>query len=1107
MLRDRRLGTALLIALVFSFALPCAAQITSGIRGTVTDSSGAAVPGARVTATNVGTGFSVNAMTSNDGTYTLTLLPIGDYKLDVAATGFKTVERTNITLTTNQVAGINVTLQVGAVSQSVEVTAGAPLVNTQTSEVGQLVNSRQISGLPLNGRNPIQLATLVNGVSGAQVPTALVGTDERNAAYMSVNGNRQYMTEFDLDGGEYSGKRMNTGLNYPNPDAIEEFRFITNNYSAEFGKNPGGVMNVVTKSGTNSYHGTLWEFNRNSDLAARNFFLPTVAPLNQNQYGVAAGGPILRNKLFFFGTAQWLKIRQGRTTTGTAPPTTAERAGDFSASAPITDPLSGKPFPNNQIPLTRLDPVAMQLINLVPLPNAPGGLFAGAFPEPVDDMQYLFKTDYNQNSRSRFTFSWFEDSTLSTSVLDFGRLTTPLVNYTGQPYKSSYHDSQDAIASHTFTISPDLLNQFRFGFVQVTWNVTDEGRGPGLVDLGSNFPVQPFSDVPTISVPGRIHLYGGNDTDSASNDFQFSDSLNWVHGRHNVKFGAEFTHSQLKSFASGNSHGALLASGSVTGNALADFELGMTGMYVSNAQGGDLRQNYIAGYVQDDFKAARNLVLNLGLRYQVSTPWSALDTVPLVDGGYTSPLSTFVPGQKSNVFVNAPVGLVYPGDPGIPDTIIHTDKHDWGPRAGLAWDVFGNGKTSLRAAYGIFYATPDGDTIGSSSYSAPFFINFNVPVTPSFVNPIPAALATAFPVPTGTNMSFQPYEPLTIQGMSPSIVNPMVQQFNVTIQQQLPGRFSVQAGWVGNVTTHLLTYTELNPAVYIPGTTASGAALSTVANTNNRRVLNMANPPASGNPLLYGAVEQGGSGANSNYHSLQVEVRKNYSHGLNMLLSYTWSKAIDDASVFLANGLATDVPQDPNNLKGSRGLASFDQSQRMVLSLLYTTPSVSRHFGFASNVLTRGLLDQWNLGTIVTLASGFPFNVTTGKDNSLTGNNADRPDLVGDPNLSTSRPQSEVLHEYFNTAAFIANPIGSYGNFGRNVLIGPGTEDVDFTVDKDFPISERLGKLQLRFEFFNFFNHPNFAAPGASLAAPTSFGVITSAGDPRIIQLGAKYIF
>ena len=1104
------------------------AQTTAGVHGTITDPTNSVVPNAKVTITNIGTQFSQTATTGADGIYSFTLLPVGTYTLRADASGFKALEQTGITLSVNQVLGLNLTLTLGPLSDKVEVTGAAPLVNTQTTEVGTLIGTRMIAELPLNTRNPIQLMTLSTGITREGVALTMAGPPDARAgaagqsSTMSVNGNRVTMGEYLLDGTEFSLPTFNSGPNYPNPDALEEFRFIQSNYNAEFGKNPGGVMNAITKSGTNQFHGAAWEFNRNSALGTRSFFLPTKAFLNQNQFGFTFGGPIKKNKLFVFSTYQGLRIAQGRSSTSQYPLTTDERNGILTAPAfhptPVRDPLhplTGDAlgvFPGNIIPASRIDPVATAYMKTVPLPNSPDGRWLGAVGEPLTNYQWMPKLDYIVNEKQRVAVSFFRDHSTSSSLLDFGRRNLPVVNGTGDIPRHAINNTEDFIVSHVLSLRPNLINQFRFAWVYFDWSLINVKRGPNLRDMGAAYPDFGIGlDIPQMGISGRQSNSGGNFTVGNSGDFQFGDSINYIRGAHSIKIGFELRRRDFYTNATANGEGAFVLNGSVTGDAVGDYLLGMGTMFSSNSLQQDSSQNSFSAYVQDDIKATRRLTVNLGLRYDRYNSWSPRANVKLTDGSYISPASTFIPAnffanKVSSIITTAPPGMVYPGEMGVQPGIFGVDPK-FEPRVGLAWDVFGTGKTSLRAAAGFFTTSPIGENTTTAIYSAPFFVNYSVPVTPSFVNPFPPATLAVFPPVYSKTINMNGFYPLLVEGADINMKNGSVYQFNMTVQHQLPGRIAVSAGYVGNVAHHLALGQQLNPAKYIPGNDpVTGLAYSTVANVLSRKLMTLSGPQGPTGPY-YNQVANINSIGNSNYHSLQVQVRKEFSHGLMFLTSYTWSKAIDDGTLVLINTLAGGATQqNPNCLACERALGDNDQRHKFIESFLYTTPDIAQRLLSTNNRGAKALLDAWQVGAIISLASGYPFSVTTGQDISRSGLGYDRPNQVRDPRLSGSRPKADMLLRYFDPSAFAVNAIGSFGNVGRNSMIGPGSQNVDFSVAKNVPISERLGKIQVRFEFFNFFNHANFGNPSAVITAPT-VGRITTAGPGRIVQIGGKYTF
>ena len=662
--------------------VPAFAQGTGTIHGVVSDPTAASVPNAAVTVVLDERGTTRTVSTDAQGSFVFPELPIGTYSVRVAASGFKTFLQSGIELTANANARVDAQLQVGESTQSVEVTSEAPLVDSRSSTVGTLIDQQRVTDLPINGRNIIGLAGILPGVADVSAPQTFTG--DRSGPTVSVSGSRQNENLFLFDGADFNAVFRNTGLNYPPPDALQEVKVLTNSFSAEYGRNAGAVFNVVTKSGTNQVHGSAWEFLRNQDLNARTFFSPSNIPqLIQNQFGAAAGGPIIKNKLFLFGSYEGLRIRPAALGSTAFPLTATERAGNFSGQKPITDPLTNAPFPNNQIPASRFDPVAMNLISptYMPLPNGPNGLLVDTFPEPQNSDQGLFRIDYNAG---RHTIDARYNYNYGTQVATGGQVPTylPLNENMGV---------HSAVLGDTFVIGPNLLNQIRLSFNRVIPTITN--LNPiDLADLGGNFPLIGPKIPPNIAISSRITLGNASTVNAytVNQSMQADDSINWNVGQHSVKAGFGVLHLQYLNRSYTGTMGSFTFSGLITGNPAADFLLGqaesMT-MSLPVLQQAGVQTNYYS-YVQDDWKLTPHLTLNLGLRYELPLPWIQ----PQNEWG------TLHVGQQSTVIPTAPVGMVFPGDANTPRGLVPTRWNDFAPRFGFAWDPIGDGRTSIRGA-------------------------------------------------------------------------------------------------------------------------------------------------------------------------------------------------------------------------------------------------------------------------------------------------------------------------------------------------------------------------------------------------------------------------
>ncbi len=884
--------------------------------------------------------------------------------MSVEASGFKTFVQTGIVLQLNQNARTVIAMQVGSVSEQVQVEATVPLVDTVSSAGGDVVEQRRISELPLNGRNPLQLATLLPGVTVSSNPTALTGGD-RAGNFVNVNGSRQNETDYQIDGMRFAGSYNNSGLNYPSPDALQEFKLITNSYSAEYGYYAGSIFTAVTRSGTNSLHGTLWEFFRNDKLNARNFFAATVPILRQNQFGASVGFPILKNKLFGFVSYQGLRIR-GTSIASSFPLTAAERQGVFGTQ--IIDPLTRQPFPNNTIPSNRINPVAAKLLNdFIPVaPTANGGLLVTSGSNPTDVNHYVGKLDYIVSQKDTINSSYFFDKTA---------FRTP---FASGPYPSYGQRTEDQVipvwtVSHTHTFTPTLLNQLRGGI-----SGQEETRGCDQTvtprDLGINYDLEGVPQPPNVSVPGRFSMGGSGFCSwvEGGTNWQISDSITWLKGRHSIKAGADVYRREFHLITAYLDPGAFTFDGSATGNGVADFLLGAA-TNVTRRPIIDLgmRAWNTSYFFQDDFKASKRLTLNLGVRYELLGPFDEYRGLERPTVGIPQN-ANFRQGVQSTVIPSAPTGLLFVGDKtqdfpdGLPSTMVKLDRKQIQPRVGLAFDVFGDGKTSLRASWGLYSNAHFGDMGAQSFQNQPFVLGqtlfqpaggFSDPWR-GLENPFPRSLDLTNP---SKQLFFLPGE---VFGWDPNFVMPRVQAMTFGFQRELFGRLALDAAYVAKLSRHLEDTINVNQAVYIPGFDANAQPRSTLQNIDSRRRLV---------PNVFQKINMIQSTGNASYHSFQFSAKLR-ARDLTLLAAYTWSKSLDTGQSPNVQGV---VHQDNFNYDNDKGLSDFHRAHVFRLSWVYNLPNVT------SSKALGAVVNGWELSGITSINTGGPFTIRTGRDNSL----------------------------------------------------------------------------------------------------------------------------
>ncbi len=1091
-------GSAAFCAATLAVSAVHAQDLNASIVGTAKDSSGAIVPLAKVTATNEGTAARIVSSGLSDGSYALKVPP-GVYDLVVDAPGFKSTRIQALRVEVNAQSRADALLNVGDTSEVVTVAAISNTVDTTSSTLKETIGEQTIEDAPLNGRNPLSLILLVPGVVRDPRANVTSGNTYPGVSGISINGNRSDTTNYILDGATNNDNYVNAPAPLPDPDALQEFSVQTNNFSAEFGRLPGGVVNAVTKSGTNQVHGSAFEYIRNNAFNAANHFaavtngVKTDDGLKRHQFGGTVGAPVYlphaydgRDKTFFFVSLQETLVHQRPNASSAVVPSAALRNGDFSGlNTSLFVPFSPARATYSGNHVTGISPVASAMLQYIPVApagtpvNAQGGqtIFFKSVNNTAD-LQTLVRVDQHFGSKNTLFGDYIRSHQTAQPFLD-------PTNYLAYKNAGNWiYDRYSANDTHVFRAN--LLNQALFAYLHNYYKNTPVYPTQSLPSLGVNIYVPPAQTEYQFTVNNFFTLYTGDTNAFIRDEYQGIDTVRWTVGRHQISFGGEYyfgTGDNINNFQQNPVYTYTAQSytpnantlATSTGNAFADFLVGRFSTFLQGAgEYKNTRYNHWAAFGEDSWKATPRLVLNAGMRYEPFLPYYDLN----------NKLAAYRPGQQSTLYPHAPIGIVFVGDPGIPHGGFNASYLNFGPRVGLAYDLHGDGKTSLRIGYGIFYDQPNTITTNNQTDQAPFapVLTLNGTAVNSDLNPYGGA-TNPFPYPTPAT-SASTFPQYTSQYVySARLRNAYTQAYNVQIEQDLGAGTIFSLAYAGSAATHLPVARELNAAVYIPGA-------STTANTNQRRPMG----PALGSSTI---LEASGS---SEYSSLQANVRKSFSKGVSLLANYTWGKATDTWSDTKTLSSARAIPTDPQYDKGP---ADFDRRHVInVTSILLIPAPITNHFA-------KAVLGGWEHTAIFNFTSGYPFSVLSGRDNALTGTPNQRASVVpGVPVYLGKRSTAATQYQYLNPAAFVQPPqSGTYGDSGRNAYRGPNYTTLDMGLLKNFPITERV-KGVFRFEVFNSLNHTNLQLPSNTFSSASfTTNQITSSYDPRILQFALRVAF